>query len=51
MHYRPKCKNGCYKTPEGNIGQNILFDIKCSNIFLDPYPKGNKMKNKQTGPN
>lgn len=30
------------KTP----AENILFDISRSNIFLDPYPKGNKMKTK-----
>ena len=28
------------------LAKNILFDINCSNVFLDPYPKGNKTKNK-----
>ena len=38
------------KLLEENIGRT-LSDINCSNIFLDPSPKGNKNKNKQIGPN
>ena len=28
------------------LAKNIHFDVHCSNIFLDPYRKGNKTKNK-----
>ena len=33
-----------------NTGRT-LFDINWSNVFLDPFPKGNKSKNKQMEPN
>ena len=39
------------KILEENIGRT-LFDINCSNIFLDLSPSNvNKNKNKQMGPN
>ena len=38
------------KLLEENIGRT-LFDINCSNTFLDPPPNENKNKNKQIGSN
>ena len=43
-------KTDTIKLLEENIGRT-LFHISCSNIFLDLYPKANKSKNKQMGPN
>ena len=44
MDKRPKCETGCNKTPW--IKHRTLFDIKCSNIFLDLSPKVKEIKAK-----
>ena len=46
MDYRPKCKTR-YKIQhlKENIGRT-LFDINCSNIFLDPSPRVMEIKTK-----
>ena len=46
LNVRPETK----KLLEENIGRAPL-DINLSNIFLDLFPKRNKSKNKQMGPN